>query len=86
MKKPDPERSSWAIRSSYPFRLFRKMHRTSGPVQASASRQQCMKCLRQARERCAVFLIWPVFASRASTALATAISNVNVSDLIGNAA
>ena len=31
-------------------------------------------------------LIWPVFASRTSTVLAAAISNVNVSDLIGNAA
>jgi transposase len=32
------------------------------------------------------FFIWPVFASRTSTVLAAAISNVNVSDLIGNAA
>jgi transposase-like protein len=31
------------------------------------------------------FFIWPIFAKRTSVSLATAISNVNVSDLIGNA-
>jgi transposase len=36
--------------------------------------------------RCRMIFIWPVFASRTSAALAAAISNVNVSDLTGNAA
>lgn len=32
-----------------------------------------------------MIFIWPVFASRTSAALVAAISNVNVSDLMGNA-
>jgi hypothetical protein len=41
---------------------------------------------RSAKSRWRTIFIWPVFASRASADLATAISNVNVSDLVGNAA